>query len=138
MAVKFLNKKADKDERLTLRISAKDKFAMELLAKKEGMTISAFFIQVIQKPLKEGLTTTKKSKRVYIPDVAYDPLLPDRTVKLALVAPELLTAHETVIWKVIQENTKYFSDNSPNYKDIRDEWDSIETKANELIKQYSK
>lgn len=132
----------EKGARLALRISAKEKFALELLAQKEGLTLSTIVMKALERPLKEGLTISKSNKKnsesIYIPDEAYDPLIPDRLVRLALVAPELLTDSEKVIWKVIQENTIYMNNGLPDFKAIRDKWKSIQAEAKELHNQYAK
>lgn len=142
MTLTFLkNMRAEKSDRLALRISAKNKFALELLAQKEGLSLSTLFMQILEKPLKEGLTISKQNGRqtrqIFIPDEAYDPLIPDRLVKLAMIAPELLNDREKVIWKVIQEKSAYYSDGSPNFKVIRDGWESIQIDAEELLKKHS-
>ena len=140
--VKWRKSNPDKAERLGLRISAKDKFALELLALKKGTTVSALVMEAVRDPLVNGLTTTARvggeEKVVYIPDEAYDPLVPDRTVKLAMVAPDLLSDREQVIWKVIQEDPAYIGEEGPNYKAIRDRWDSIESTADDLLGIHSK
>lgn len=131
----------DKAERLALRINAKDKFALELLAQKQGTTVSALIMESIRRPLEEGLTVTKtgcgENKTIYLPDEAYDPLLPDRTIKLALVAPEFLSDYEQIIWKVVQEDPAYMGEGVPNFKAIRDRWESIKSTADDLLKLHS-
>ena len=132
---------AEKGDRLTLRIAAKDKFALELLAQKEGLTLSTLVMKSLERPLREGLTVSKKqgkrTVKIYIPDAAFDPLTPDRLVNLALVAPELLTDREKVIWKVIKENPAFMHENSPDFKSIRLRWESIQTEADELLDKHS-
>lgn len=131
--------KAEKTERLAIRISEKDKFAIELLAQQEGLNISTLLMQLIKKPLREGLSITDKStgEEIYIPDEAYDPLDSDRLVKLAMVQPKLLTDHEKLLWKVITEDQNYWFKNLPNLKRIREKWSVIETLANNLLNKYS-
>jgi|GEM_PF-3743180 len=143
MAVTIKSKsRAEQGDRLTLRISSKDKFALELLAQKEGLSLSALFMKTIERPLKEGLTISKQSgdhnEKVYVPDEAYDPLIPDRLVRLASIAPEFLTDREQVAWKVIKETPAYWSKSTPDYKKIREKWESIQTVTNKLLDQYSK
>jgi len=132
-------KKSGSNDRLTLRISSKDKFSLELLAQKKGLTLSALFLQLIEKPLKAELTITPAGEKnsVYIPDAAYDPLAPDRLVKLAMIAPELLTESEQVIWKVIKEDMDYWKNENPVLKPIRDSWLVIQNEAKNLLEQHS-
>lgn len=131
----------DKADRLALRINARDKFALELLAQKKGTTVTALVMEFIRKPLEKELTVTRNlngnEETLYIPDEVYDPLLPDRTVKLAQVAPELLSDNEKVIWKVIQENPAYMLDGVPRLKAIRERWESIKSYADELLGKHS-
>ncbi len=130
-----------KNDRLTLRLSAKERFAIELLALKEGVTVSRLLMRIAEPALKLGLTKEKVKgnhrEKIYIPDEAFDPLDPDRLVKLALIEPNLLTDMNAVIWKVIQEEPKYWTDDEPYLKEIRNNWSAIEDKANELIKKFS-
>lgn len=131
----------DKSDRLALRISAKDKFALELLAQKKGTTVSALILEAVRLPLEHGLTIEKqegrKKVKLYIPDEAYDPLKPDRIVKLALVAPELLSDTEQVIWKVVQEDPQFMGEDGPKLAVIRQRWDSIMGTVKDLIENHS-
>jgi len=143
MAVYIRHKsKAEKGDTLTLRISTKDKFALDLLATIQRKSLSSIVMEAIQKPLRDGLTMEIKGGRgkspIYIPDVAYDPLIPDRLVKLAMVAPDLLTEREKVVWKIVQEDSVFWTDNTPTLSKIRANWDSIQTETDKLLDSYSK
>ncbi|TLM67202.1 MAG: hypothetical protein FDZ69_04750 [Deltaproteobacteria bacterium] len=136
--VKRRKSNPDKSDRLALRISGKDRFALELLAQKKGTTVSALVMEALRGPLAEGLTVTKENGRtIYLPDEVYDPLLPDRVVKLAMTAPEFLSDSEAVVWKVIQEDPAYMGTDGPNFKMIRDRWASIKSTADDLLKKHS-
>ena len=142
MAVTIRKKsKAEKGDTLTLRISAKDKFALELLSNIQDRSLSSIVMEALREPLKAGLTMEKKEGRgktsVYIPDVTYHPLLPHRIVNLALTAPDLLTNREKVIWTVIQENPAYMNEGTPDLKRIKERWESIQTEADELLDKHS-
>ncbi len=142
MAVTIRRKsKAEKGATLTLRISGKDKFALDLLSNIQDRSLSSIVMEALREPLRAGLTMEKKEgrgkKAIYIPDVTYDPLLPHRIVNLALTAPELLTNREKVIWTVIQENPTYMNKGTPNLKRIKERWESIETEADELLDNHS-
>jgi len=57
----------------------------------------------------------------------------DRLVKLALIAPDLLTEEEQKIWRVISEDKKYLpSAAKPNFGAIRDGWNRIKDR----VRQY--
>ncbi|MEO5355047.1 MAG: hypothetical protein H7835_17810 [Magnetococcus sp. XQGC-1] len=74
----------------------------------------------------------------YLPDRVWDPVEPDRLVKLAQNRPDLLTHHEQLMWKAIRENhdwcrtlgAKY----APNIKAIRRDWAAIQRQADEWEK----
>jgi len=144
MTVTFRKKsKAERGDTLTLRISSKDKFALELLAQKNDSTLSYIVMEALRKPLKDGLTIERgkgrQKNRIYVPDIAYDPLLPDRLVKLSMAAPKLLSDRQQVEWKIIQENSGYWTTNgSPEYKKIRDAWDDIQKLTDEALDTYAK
>ena len=134
--------KAEKGDTLSLRISSKDKFALDLLAQKQGLTLSAAVMQALQEPLREHLTVVisegRSKKNVYLPDVAFDPLTSDRIVKLAMVAPEMLTVRQQVEWKVIQENPTYWGkSNTPKLDVIRNSWEEIQSKAEHLLAEHA-
>jgi|APSaa5957512535_1039671.scaffolds.fasta_scaffold58521_2 hypothetical protein len=135
MSVTYISR-ADKDERIAIRVSAKDKFAIELLAQKLGKTISALAKEALEKSLKDpesGLLISRGSKQAYLPDLCWDPIESDRLVKLAMHAPHLLTNNDMLRWKVIAESKIYMStDGKPNFKKIRGDWQKITLKATEL------
>lgn len=143
MPVHIIHKsKPEKGETLTMRISSKDKFALDLLARKRGLTLSAVMMEALKIPIEEYLTVEvsdgRKSSKAFLPDVAYDPLTPDRLVKLALNAPELLTIRQQVEWKVIKENPDYWgTKNTPNFRAIREDWEAIQDKATALLEEHS-
>lgn len=128
-------------ERLTLRLSAKERFSLELLALKEGITVSRLLMKIAEPAIREGLTIEKvkgrPKEKIYIPDEAFDPLEPDRIVKLAMIAPNLLSDTNAVIWKVIQEDQTYWIAEKPDFDSIRNNWDSINKRAQELIEKFS-
>jgi len=131
-----------KSETLTLRVSGRTKLAIELLAQKEGTTLSAIVMEAMEQPIKDGLTVFKEApngtqERVFLPDVIYDPLEPDQEVKLAVYAPELLTDRQRVVWKVITEDRKYSTKKGdPNISAIRGDWLKIQRTADQLTKAH--
>ncbi len=142
MAVTIRRKsKAERGDTLTLRMPVKDKFALELLGTIQDRTLSSIVIEALQEPLRNGLTIKKKkgnkTESVYLPDVVFDPLVPDRLVKLAMTAPNFLSQRDQVAWKVISENPAFWSDREPKFNAIRDRWDSIQSETDELLDQFS-
>ncbi len=138
MAITFQRK----SETLTLRVSGRTKLAIELLAQKEGTTLSAIVMEAMEQPIKDGLTVFKVApngtqEQVFLPDLIYDPLEPDQEVKLAVNAPELLTDRQRVVWKVIIEDRKYSTKNGdPNISAIRSDWLKIQRAADQLTKAH--
>ena len=130
-----------KHDRLTLRLSAKERFSLELLALKEGITLSRLLMRIAEPAIREGLTIEKvkgrPNEKIFIPDEAFDPLEPDRIVKLAMIEPNLLSDMNAVIWKVIQEDQTYWTAENPDFDSIRNNWDSINKSAQELIEKFS-
>jgi len=138
MATKLRLRKAgsDKNDRITLRISGRDKFALELLARKRKTTLSALVLELCSPAMKEGLTVNNRKETIYIPAAAYDPLAPDRLVKLAQLAPELLDDREQVLWTAIKENSDCWDGTVPDFSIIRELWEFINKDADLLIKDY--
>lgn len=142
MARTFLQKIAEKDERLAIRVSAKDKFAIELYAQKHGKTISAVAKEAIDAVLKHpdtGLFTTSADGRetVYVPDTCWDPLAPDRLAKLGLYAPGLLNDQDRLLWKVIEEDRQYWQANGElKFSAVREDWIKIQEKATQLLTNH--
>jgi len=55
-----------------------------------------------------------------------------------MVAPDLLTEREKVVWKIVQEDSVFWTDNTPTLSKIRANWDSIQTETDKLLDSYSK
>ena len=139
MAVTYVKKEVN-DERLTVRLSPQLKYTVELLSRRMGESTSAVIKEAIRAKAEgpNGLWCTKENgDSVLIPDVCWDPLDVDRFVKLAIHAPELLNNTETVDWKVITEDPKYYTpENGANFKRIRDDWKLIKSESSRLIKGH--
>jgi hypothetical protein len=77
-----------------------------------------------------------RAKGGYLPDLAWDPYYPDRLVKLAMYAENLLEYDEQVIWKTIKEQSSYWNFNQPIFERIRGGWEEISKQAKENAKAY--
>ncbi len=136
-----IKRKTEKEERLALRISAKDKFAVDLYGRLTDKTISAIAKEALEKALRDadtGLYRRFPGKEAYLPDLCWDPLEPDRLLKLAKFAPDLMSDIEQVTWKVICEDKAYWeNDDQTNLQAIRDNWDEIKLAAEELYKLFA-
>ncbi len=120
-------------EVLTVRLSPKMKFGLELLSRKQHRSLSAIVQHLLDRELRENLYVPidvvepdgdfHVEKRRLV-DLVWDPYEPDRLVKLGLHSPDLLDLDEELKWKVIQDDYKRYwhSAGKPNYKAIRDDW----------------
>ncbi len=127
-------------EVLTVRLSPKMKFGLELLSRKQHRSLSAIVQHLLDRELRENLKVTKdvgdniegwREEHVRLLDLVWDPYEPDRLVKLGMHSPDLLDVDEELKWKVIQDDYKRYwhSAKKPNYKAIRDDWSDISKKA---------
>ncbi len=136
-----IKRKTEKEERLALRISARDKFAVDLYGRLTEKTISAIAKEALEMALKKpeaGLYKNIEGKDRYLPELCWDPLEPDRLVKLAMFAPDLMSDIEQVTWKVICENKAYSRNGQQaNLDAIRDNWEDIKLAAEELYKKFA-
>ena len=131
-----------KADRLNLRITQKTRYALELAARKEGTSFAQLFDEIAHQLISEKLTEVRirpggrKPEEVSILEETWDPLPPDRLVKLAQLAPEYLSDRDRIIWTVIRENSDYWDGNQPKMKMIRNDWDAIEKEAEAYMKKF--
>ena len=120
-------KRAEKSAVLTIRMSGRDKYELELAARSQGRTITA----MIQRALQASF-----EKDPDMPDInrLWGAHEADRLVLLAYYAPKLMTDEENSIWRIVQD--ELFDPDGPPEKhtdidieDLRDNWDSIKDKA---------
>jgi hypothetical protein len=139
MAVTYVKKEVN-DEKLTIRLSPQLKYTVELLSRRMDESTSAVIKEAIRYLAggPDGLWCEKENgDSILIQNVCWDPLDVDRFVKLAIHAPELLNNTETVDWKVITEDPKYYTpENGANFKRIRDDWELIRAESSRLIKEH--
>jgi hypothetical protein len=141
MAVTYVKKEVN-DEKLTIRLSPQLKYTVELLSRRMDESTSAVIKEAIRHMTlgPDGLWGKNEKENgdsLFLPDACWDPLDVDRFVKLAIHAPELLNNTETVQWKVISEEPKYYTtENGANFKLIRDDWELISAESSRLIKEH--
>jgi hypothetical protein len=100
-----------RSDSVTVRLEPRIRYFAELASRIDRRTLSSFVEQAIADAI------TRKIIRVNPRDPKdpqvrslmeqtelWDVFEPDRFVKLALHHPELLTHHEQIVWKLIQEN----------------------------------
>ena len=131
---------AAKAEVLTVRLSPKMKFGLELLSRKQHRSLSAIVQHLLDRELRENLKVAKdvddgtggwRVDHVRLLDLVWDPYEADRLVKLGMHSPDLLDVDEELKWKAIQDDYKrsWHGGKKPNYKAIRDDWSAISKKA---------
>ena len=134
-------KKSAKDDRLAVRLPSKTRFALDLYSRMTGQSASDVINKALESILRDpesGLFIHTSNEDVFLPEVCWDRLATDRFVNLAHRAPELLNEEESVLWKVIFEDQKYWEHkkNRPIHKKIRDDWSALKSKADQLLKDH--
>ncbi len=138
-----------KGEVITLRLTPRTRYGLELLARQQRRTLSSVAEWAFHEAFKtESIapsTGEEKTLKEALDDL-WDPVEPDRLVKLAQKYPSLLTYEEDLIWKVIKEEPSFwFKDKGlppggllsgftsmpprPNMKRIRRLWPAIKEAA---------
>lgn len=136
---------AVKGDTITIRVPPRMKFALELLSRSKETSISSLVLNAVVPYIEsetDTLTVTRKTEgsneQLYIPDRAWDISVIDRTIKLAMLQPNLLTPDEEAAWKVVHEDQRYWEDRfktEPKFKLIREEWIQIIEKARSILEQ---
>ena len=134
-----IKRKAEKLEAVNIRLSQKMKFALDLAARINDQSQSAFVVECLLDKLKSessGLVTVPADGSVkrYIPDLVWHESESRRVTKLGIHAPELLSSSERLKWTVVQEDKNYWLDKDlPDSKKIGENWVSIQVKALALL-----
>jgi hypothetical protein len=130
-----IRRKTEKLEAVNIRLSKKMKFTLDLAARINDQSQSAYVVDCLLEKLKNrssGLMTSpaKGNKPRYIPDLVWHKLDSRRVINLGIHVPELLNSPESLMWTVVQEDKKYWLDSeSPDFEKIRKNWVSIQVKA---------
>ena len=102
-----------KAEVVTLRLTPKIRYGLEILARQQRRTLSSVaewaFFQAFKSESIRSYAGDETTLEEAI-DRLWDPLEPDRLVKLAQAHPSLLTYEEELIWKVIKEEPSFWSE----------------------------
>lgn len=145
-----------KTETLTLRINAKLKYVLELVARKQHRNLSEVTSWCIEQALinqPEGAQSLGLGEFPKTVDVLWSPYESDRLVLLAIQRPDLMTYEEDVIWRFIKDDDRYWKAigtgpekmqrvltgeemrrGSPALKAIRQDWQQIKREALESVK----
>ena len=97
-----------RSESITVRLEPRIRYFAELAARTQRRTLSSFIEQAITDSIKLVFLRSDKSNpqlhSLLDETELWDVFEPDRFVRLALRHPELLTHHEQIVWKLIQES----------------------------------
>lgn len=100
------NRSESQAETLTVRMSPRTKYGLELIARSQRRTLASvaewLFVEGMRS---QSLTSLQGNPRLvaHVLEELWDPYEADRLVKLALKYPLLLTYEEDLLWKVIKE-----------------------------------
>jgi hypothetical protein len=119
---------------ISVRLSPKFKFALNLMSRLQHRPVSAVIEELIRRAMgdeKSELYVVVRSKgreeeRQSILDQVWDPEEPDRFAKVAMKYPRLLTHEEEIAWKRITEDAHLWESPSKlNFAAFRREWGSL-------------
>ncbi|MDQ4146413.1 MAG: hypothetical protein M3120_01765, partial [Pseudomonadota bacterium] len=100
-----------KAEVITLRLTPRTRYGLELLARQQRRTLSSVAEWAFHKVFKtESITPSIGQEKPLseVLDRLWDPHEADRLVTLAQAYPSLLTYEEDLIWKVIKEEPSFW------------------------------
>ncbi|HWW08137.1 hypothetical protein [Collimonas sp.] len=124
MALK-ISREAKKDV-LTLRVSEKTRYGLDLLSRVTGKTLSQLLTESLE-PLLQSAQLHLPNTQSNLFNLTWSPFDSDRLVNLAVTAPDLLTLDEERIWTVIREQHEFFDANGDPRRDaIRGKWPQIQ------------
>lgn len=111
------NRSESHAESLTVRMSARTRYGLELLARRQRRTLASLIEWLGTEALhNQSLTTlTGESKPVTqaLDDGLWDPLEPDRVIALARRHTDLLAYDEQLVWKVIMNEPSFWKFKTP-------------------------
>ena len=128
-----------RSETVTVRLEPKLRYLAEVAARTQRRTLSSFIEWAIEDALRQAWLNPSASVATQA-EKLWDVDEPDRFVKLALAAPELLNYDEQRLWKLIKENGAvwkgsyehqhhvgewhwYLIESDVNYEKLREHWD---------------
>lgn len=134
----------NKSETVTVRLSPKHRFAVELLARMQRQTVSAVIeglirerfgaaLQNLGTPEPASLDAERLALALdgdvrHVGDLLtaiWDPREPDRFANAATVAPGLLSEDEELLWRLIREAPQLWRKRDLDRKALRDNWAAI-------------
>lgn len=141
MAVTY-KRGGEKLEAVNIRLTAKEKFTLELAARQAGKSQAAFVVECLREKFRDEhgslmVTPPDSDTQAFLQELVWHPVPADRITNLCVFAPSLLSDQELLLWTVIKENTKYWDGRKPNYRKIRDNWSEITAEAERIGDQES-
>ena len=141
MVKKISGIKLSKCAPISVRLDPKTKHAADLAARYQRRTLSSYIEWAIEYSLSNSKLEDMSGSPVKLWDIAqktFDVEDSEKSIKMALYAPNLLSYDEMLIWKII-ENHEYFWSNHDAYRNritgytgkdlnldrIRDQWKNI-------------
>jgi hypothetical protein len=146
-----------KADTITVRLSPRIKYGLELLSRMQHRTLSDvvnWAIESIMRDRQRGLFD--KETGVNMLEQAWEPHLADRIIKLAVLYPNLLNYEEELLWKLIQEHEVFWKKHfqaslstpeqskaevwdvvhsSLRFDLLRAHWDSLKSSLNDPVAQ---
>jgi predicted transcriptional regulator len=107
---------------VSIRFDRKQRFALDVLARKRRQTVTSVIEWALQQAIEKSPDLRSMLIDVWDPDEA------DRFVKIAQQQRELLSFDEERLWKAIQEDPNLCRRGSPNLPAIREAWEDLKTK----------
>ncbi len=123
---------AGKGKLLTVRLTPKMKYSVELLARVQRRnSVTAVIEFAIERLLHDKEAGLMNANGDYLPDLIFDEDEVTCFVNLGLHRPDLLTYDEELIWRVIESNKKGYwkGHRVPDYDNIKTAWDEINRQA---------
>ena len=137
-----------KTSTITVRLSPKHRYALDLLARMERRTVSA----MIEDLIRDKFGPERTAPRETAPDsgdadlfasamrsgqksvgevlaMTWDPREPDRFLNVASCAPTLLTEDEELTWRLIREAPTLWKGRELDRERVRTHWDAIQKAA---------
>lgn len=129
---------------ITVRLSPKHRYALDVLARMQRQTVSTVIEGLIRKEVGAALTSLdggpvkdKDADRFArallagntdagsVLNMTWDPRECDRFVNIATYTPGLMTEDEELIWRLIRETPAFWKDGEVQREALRTQWDAV-------------
>src|SRR5262245_9991943 len=113
---------------MTLRLEPRLRFALNLLARKRRRSMASIMEYALYKAIEDsadGLFRRTGGTDEDLLELTWDPEEADRFVKTGLHWRHIFTYEEELLWKVIQEDRKFWKGEKPDFIAIRKQWHAL-------------